>query len=71
MKILTEILVGFRGEDIIRVGFCNGKLEFWVNGTFVGVAYEYIPMTEPLFPCVYLFAKNDKAKLVHFEISSV
>ncbi len=42
----------------------KGELSFVLNGVNLGVAYEGIPLDEPLVPCVLLEFKDDSVKLV-------
>ena len=42
----------------------KGELSFSVNGTNLGVAYEGIPLDEPLVPCVILTMGNDSVELI-------
>ena len=42
----------------------KGELSFVLNGVNLGVAYEGIPLDEPLVPCVILCWKDDSVELV-------
>ena len=42
----------------------KGELSFVLNGVNLGVAYEGIPLDEPLVPCVILCYKGDSVELV-------
>ena len=42
----------------------KGKLSFVVNGVNLGVAYDGIPLDEPLAPCVLLYYQGDSVELI-------
>lgn len=42
----------------------KGELSFSVNGVNLGVAYEGIPLDEPLVPCVIFTMENDSVELM-------
>ena len=46
----------------------KGELSFLLNGVDLGVAYEGIPLSEPLVPCVLIGNKDDSVEL---ELSEV
>ena len=42
----------------------KGELSFVLNGVKLGVAYDGIPLDEPLVPCVILHWGSDSVELI-------
>ena len=46
----------------------KGEVSFVLNGVSLGVAYEGIPLDQPLVPCVILYNKGDSVELDTSEV---